>query len=247
MPHSDGSARAEASPGCLPPPSTSPQGLPAPTPRSPPPTSKVLLARNPPEPPRLPPMLLPQPGTRPRTPPQPPVRPSDQGDPHPHPASPEAAGGGRTGRPARPHPHAAGDGASRRPPGRDKGCSAAGRTVPGSPRPAAPVAPEAAPLASVPPARLHSPDCFREEEAASLGPCKPYLFLRPQGPQPLLRVSRAVEVASSLELKRLKRRGAFAKDPSSSPLSPDSVARRLPAEPAGPSPEPGWAAEGGGR
>ena len=191
-------------------------------------------------------MLLPQPGNRPRTPPQPPVRPSDQGDPHPHPASPEAAGGGSTGRAARPHPHA-GDGASRRPPGRDKGCSAAGRTVPGSPRPPPRWPPTRPPLASVPPARLHSPDGFREEEAASIGPCTPYLLLRPQGPQPLLRVSGAVEVASSLEPKRLKRRGAFAKDPISSPLSPDSVARRLRVEPAGPSPEPGWAAEGGGR
>lgn len=50
------------------------------------------------------------------------------------PPGPRPRAGGRTGRPARPHPHA-GDGAARRPPGKDKDCSAAGRTVPGSPRP----------------------------------------------------------------------------------------------------------------
>lgn len=91
--------------------------------------------------------------------------------------------GERTRRLARPHPHA-GDSASRWPPGKDKGCSAAGRTVPGSPRPQPRWPPTRPALCLLCRRGLHSPDGFREE-ATCLRPCTLDLLPRPQGPQPL--------------------------------------------------------------
>lgn len=111
------------------------------------------------------------------------------------PPGPRPRAGGRTGPPARPHPHA-GDGAARRPPGKDKGCSAAGRTVPGSPRPPPRWPPTPPPLRLLRRPGLHSPDGVREE-AASLGPCTPDILRELRSHSPLLRVSWPVEVALS--------------------------------------------------
>lgn len=106
--------------------------------------------------------------------------------------APRRPAGERTGRLARAHPHA-GDSASRWPPGEDKGCSAAGRTVPGSPRPQPRWPPTRSPLCLLCGTGLLSSDGFREE-ASSLRPCTPDLLRRPQGHSALLQVSRAVEV-----------------------------------------------------
>lgn len=127
----------------------------------------------------------------------------------------EAAGWGNTGRSARPHPHSGGS-ASRRPPERDKGCSAAGRTVPDSPLPPPWWPPTRPPSCLLRRARLHSPDGFQEEEAAatSLGPCTP-------DPPLVTPEARAPFSASSGQLRgprllvRAGLRGAFPRDPSS--------------------------------
>lgn len=90
---------------------------------------------------------------------------------YPSPASSEAAIGGSTGGPAWPHPHA-GDGATQRSPAAHKGCSAAGHTVPASPRPPSRW-PRCAPPPSAcicPESRAAPPDGLREE-AGSPGSC----------------------------------------------------------------------------
>lgn len=142
-------------------PTASRQGRPTPTPRSPPPASKVPLACNLGAPPRW--QL-----DAPRA-----AQHGAQTPPHPRPPV-GGRGRGEHGSPGAAHPHS-GDSASRRPPGRDKGCSAAGRTVPDSPLPPPwwpPTRPSSCLLCR---AGLRSPDGFREEEAAatSLGPCTP--------------------------------------------------------------------------
>lgn len=159
MRDSDGSARAEAPPGGLPlrvPPGSSHAYSQVPTPsfegppRLQPGCTATLAAR------RSAPS--PAPGQTP---------------PHPR---PPVGGRGRGERrsPGAAHPHS-GDSASRRPPGRDKGCSAAGRTVPDSPLPPPWWLPTRPPSCLLRRAGLRSPDGFREEEAAatSLGLCTP--------------------------------------------------------------------------
>lgn len=192
----DGSAKAEASPVASPSasPQHSTQGPPAPysqIPAPPPPHFEgPSSAAKLPAPPRSHLVAPPAAQTPAPAPTPPPGRRAAVGLGR-GPRKPRA--GGRTGRPARPHPHA-GDGAARRPPGKDKSCSTAGRAVPGSPRPPPRWPPTRPPFRLPRGPGLHSPDGFREE-AASLGPCTPDLLHVLRSHSPLLRVSWPVEVA----------------------------------------------------
>lgn len=172
MPDSDGSAKAEASPVASPAASPQPstRGPPAPYPQIPAPNFEGPSPRpNSLHRPARTSMLRPQPRTGPQPPPQPGGCPeaigTKRGLPPARRPRARAGGGGRWGRPERPHPHA-GDGAARRPPGKDKGCSATSRTVPGSPHPPPRWPPTPPPLCPLRGPGLHRPDGFREEKAS---------------------------------------------------------------------------------